>query len=180
MHHIVRFAIGGLILFLLITFATSQIKKHTQKEYPTKGIGVEFTYPKNYFYEEREIQDGNVVVLTEDSEENRLMRESTSTVAGEGPVAITIARYDNPEKLELEPWLRVAPQSNFSVSNSIPIPETVGKESGLRYSWSGLYEGESIAVQKDDSIFLFSVTYLTEEDVIRSDFEKILKTISFK
>ena len=174
--------LGGVLIVVLLFVITWQVKKDSEKVYPTDDIGVEFTYPEYYFYEEREEEDGSrVVVLTEDTEESRALREGTTTPAREGPVAITIQRFENPDELTAEEWVKSnAQRSNFSVSSGVFTEIEVDGEPGERYAWSGLYEGNSVAVAREKDLFLFTVTFLTYEDKIREDFEALLKSVSFK
>ena len=171
----VRVIAGGAFIVLLVLVATWQIQKDTRKAYPTEDFGVTFTYPKDYLFEERELSDGRVLTLIENTPDNE-----TTTTPREGPVSMTIARHRNPEKLGLHEWIRSRQESNFHLSNGMLVPTTIGGENALMYTWSGLYQGESVVSEKDDSIFMFSVTYLLPQDAIRADFQKMLDSVEFE
>lgn len=157
----------------------SKIQTYSNTEY-----GVSFVYPKNYYLEEK--QEGErgrthlAIILTEDTEENRLVREGKSP-GRDGPMAITFDIYrdtiDNPSLIE---WLKETPGSNFSLSNGTFQNTTVSGKPAVSYRWSGLYEADTVATQNRDYIFAGSVMYITKGDAIRGVFDSIIKTVKLK
>ena len=149
-------------------------------------IGLRFDYPAKYFVEVQNLGDGHrahfALVLYEDTPENRTLIEYPKSVPPrEGPPTITIDIFQNNlDASDTEGWVRGSNDSNFKLSpDSVLSPARVGGEAGLRYRWSGLYEGESVAVARPDNIYMFSVTYLSPEDPIRGGFEALLSTVAF-
>jgi hypothetical protein len=56
----------------------------------------------------------------------------------------------------------------------------VGGRDAIGYQWSGLYEGESVAVLYDGNILLFGVSFFTPEDRIIIDFEVLLQSVEYQ
>lgn len=146
-------------------------------------VRISFSYPTTYFLEERELGNGerghSQIMLTEDTEENRLVREGLSP-GRDGPVAISIDVIDNEfEQLSLYDWLLSDNRSNFKLSPTGSVSSTT--QSGLpalSYHWSGLYEADSVVFSSTNHIILLTVTYITPEDDIRRIFsENILNSI---
>jgi hypothetical protein len=75
-------------------------------------------------------------------------------------------------------WVQGNARSNFDADRGFETLEFAG-ESALRYTWTGLYEGESIAVQKGEYIYLLSFTYGQDDQPIRGDFEEFMGTFEF-
>lgn len=144
-------------------------------------LGISFEYSDIYFLETRELGDGHsghlLIMLTEDTEENRLVREG-KTPPREGPTAITFELFQSPDESEPLLWITENQESNYRLGNGIINEMNVAGKIALTYHWSGLYEGDSIVFKNRDYIVFGSVTYLTPEDKIRTDFNGILKTIT--
>jgi hypothetical protein len=116
-------------------------------------------------------------VLTEDTEENRAVREGRSP-GRDGPVAITFDLYQNNlDKLTLESWLKSTAVSNFKLSDGTYVSTKIAGHDALKYHWSGLYEADNIALATPDSILSVAVTYINPAESIRQDFENIVDTI---
>lgn len=162
---------------------TDEHQDFVLEDYTSVAHGLSFEYPSYYFLEEKNTgtaQGGRTtIILTEDTEENRLVREGKSP-GREGPVAITIDVYQNSsEDLSAEAWVRGSNDSNFKLSNGLLSVTDVGGERGVAYAWSGLYEADNVAVSSNGKVYSFVVTYIAPNDQIRNDFQKLLKTVSF-
>ncbi len=156
------------------------IPSETMKTYVSEKYGITFQYPSYYFLEERDIdltrRVHHEIILTEDTEENRAIREGRM-VGGEGPVAITIDIFQNNlDKQTAEQFIINTSESNYKLGNGDLASTTKGSVSGMIYDWSGLYEGRSFVVSKPAYVYMFSVTRLNPEDRIVADFEGVLQT----
>lgn len=99
---------------------------------------------------------------------------------GEGPPAISLGVYPNPEGLGLEQWVRGDNRSNFKLSSDQKLtPTTVGGLPAVAYAHSGLYEADAVAVAVGSKIFLFEAGWQTPSDATRADFQPLLKTVQF-
>ncbi|PIT92069.1 MAG: hypothetical protein COU08_04415 [Candidatus Harrisonbacteria bacterium CG10_big_fil_rev_8_21_14_0_10_42_17] len=152
------------------------------KTYDSKQFGLRFLYPETYYLETRELGDGHrghfSIVLTEDTEENRLLREG-KLPGREGPVAITVDLYQSPETLDPVAWMKGFSFSNFKLSDGEYEERIVADKPAVSYSWDGLYQGDSVVVSHQDYVALFSVTHLTPYDPIRSFFSELMNSVLF-
>ncbi len=139
--------------------------------------GYSFMYPDTYELASR--TEGNaerwwdVLVL--------LPKGYVPPQAGEGPPAISVSVFPNPEELMLEAWVQGDARSNWKmiVDERASRPTTVGGEPALWYHYSGLYEVDSVAVAHGGKILLFSGDWLDPADQIRADFNNLIKTVEF-
>lgn len=153
-----------------------------RRTYDSDKFELRFKYPKKYFLETKELGDGHrghfAIVLTEDTEENRLVREGKAP-GREGPVAISIDLYQSPEELRPLSWVMGHSGSNFKLSDGAYELTTLAGREAVSYSWDGLYRADNVVVTHNDYIASMVVTYITPEDEIRKDFGEILKTVEF-
>ena len=139
--------------------------------------GVTFEYPDSYVLSSR----------TEGSAERRwdvlvlMPKGATLPQNGEGPPAITVGIYPNPEGLTLEQWVHGDARSNWKliIDDRASTTTTVGDVPALWYHYSGLYEVDSVATVHGGKVFLFSVDWLDPQDTTREDFNRMLDTVTF-
>lgn len=185
----------GIITVLVIAIVTAigaiSVKKINNNEVPaiktytSQKLGLSFSYPASYFVEEKNIGNGEreiyQIELTADTQENRLVREG-KTPPREGPTAITITNYQNNlDNLSVEQWVKNTNDSNFKLSPDGKIENTSliqGSHQALSYKWSGLYEGKTTVFTHSSNIIAVSVTYLTPQDPIISDYTKLLDSMA--
>lgn len=141
-----------------------------------------FEYPENLYMKESESADPNMsllsLVLVEGTKENVDLIEGRYTGAGrEGPTTITVDVYNNSKKLTPEQWAKQ--DKNWNIGSKQISTGRVGETGGVAYTWSGLYEGESVIITKGEEAYVFTVTWMTPEDQILKDFDKILKLFAF-
>ncbi len=100
---------------------------------------------------------------------------------GEGPPAITLGVFPNPEGLTLEQWVQGDARSNWKmiVDERASRSTIVGGHPAIWYHYSGLYEVDSVAVAHEGKILLFSGDWLEPTDKIRADFNELIKTVQF-
>lgn len=192
MNQKIIFILVALLILLLVIFGYVSQKggeagmteeKWGSKNYKSENYGLAFNYSEDYFLEEKMIEgkDGDyyLISLTEDTEENRLVREGKAP-GREGPVSIEIKIYENtnPKKAILE-WVQGVEDSNFKLSNEKYEFINVNEERGLRYHWSGLYEADSWVVGHKGRIVSFTVQYISVDDSIFKDFGRFVNGIKF-
>ena len=178
--------VGALVLAiaLLAVLSRSQNEpKEKTKHYESSSIGIAFDYPNNYFLEVKDTgspqRKRTAIILTEDTEENRLVREG-KTPPREGPVAITVDIFQNSEKLSAEGWVRGMSYSNFKLSSDEPTIFTYKDRDAVSYRWSGLYEGQSVVFAHKENIVMLSVTFIAPSDSIITVFEDMLESVELK
>lgn len=154
-----------------------------EKVYTNMELGLSFKYPNSYHLEERsEGEPGRLhlaLILTEDTEENRDVREGRSP-GREGPVSVSIDVYrDELESPSLIEWLKETPASNFNLSDGSFSNTTLYKKEAIRYKYDGLYQAEVVATQNRNYILAVTVNYLTLNDEIRAIFNSVLSSMEF-
>lgn len=149
--------------------------------YGSEVYGISFAYPTMYYLHEREAgtpeRPQGSIVLVEDTQENRDLINGVSTEPREGPTSITIDIYENPNQLSALAWAER--DTNWTISNRATTTVAVGGFEGVSFSWDGLYAGKTVVVAAGDKAYVFSVTWMTAEDRILTDFDAILEMISF-
>ncbi len=153
--------------------------------YQSAALGIRLEYPDHYFVTEREVGNGErghyAIQLIEDTPFNRDL-VAGNIQGAEGTTAISIDAYQNNlDGYTTESWVRGNSASNFKLSpDGVLSSAAIDGKEGVRYRWSGLYEGETVAVATPGYVFAFSVTYLTPQDTIRSDFERVIASVEFE
>ena len=164
--------VAAAIYFSLVAFKEFP-PNDTWSTYASEDLGVIFQYPDTYTVEERDLGSGQrerrSIVLT--AKENLPPPQN-----GEGPPTITIEGFQNNlDNYSADTLIQSTNFTNFKLSpDSAITPTSIAGEQALEFRWSGLYEGKSIVVARPDWAYVFSVTFLTPEDAIIGDFEKIL------
>lgn len=194
--------IGKLIWFLIIFFiiVTGYFFYRMQSSYNLRDVvknedGVKngissyqnylynfkFKYSTDLYLKERKVGTSNKpqlsIVMVEGTKENIDLIEGRSTDVREGPVNITLDVYQNENELSPTEWARQ--DTNWNIGSKTTSSIGVAGEPGVFYSWSGLYEGESIIITKGKFAYVFSVTWMGPEDKILRYFDGLLKSFSF-
>ncbi|MFZ2555814.1 MAG: hypothetical protein WAZ27_00585 [Minisyncoccia bacterium] len=139
-----------------------------------------FNYPTSYELSEQDAPGSaerahHTIILTP-------KMNLPAPIGGEGLPAISIDMYQNNlDKLSTDAWIRSSNDSNFKLSSDGIIATTsVSGLPALSYTWDGLYRGRTIAIARREYIYAFSVTSLTPEDTIHTDFDELLRTVTFE
>ncbi len=154
------------------------------KTYSNQTYGVSFEYPPTYFLEERQMGATSTgryysVILTEDNETNKAIREGRITNT-EGPPAITLDIHPNQNREFVSKWVTTNIQnSNWNLALGGMASTTVGGLPAVSYTWDGLYRGDSAVVATGTNIYMFSATYNSPEDITKRDFPGILSSVRF-
>lgn len=153
-------------------------------KYVSEKTGFTFLYPQTYFLEEKNLntpqREHHAIILTEDTAENRLVREGKSP-GREGPVAITVDVYQNLEDASVSDWIQThgGNASNWKLDGRNLTQISIQGKEAFSYNWSGLYEARSVVFAHKGNIIMTTVTYITSEDTIISVFENILTSFIF-
>lgn len=154
------------------------------QSYKSDKFGFEFKYPKQYFVEEKEVKSiigmHTAVILTEDTEENRMLREG-KLVGRAGPVAITVDIYSNSsDRLTPEEWTRKRSDSNFKLSDGVLTKIHVDGRVAVYYSWEGLYKSNTVVTASGPYMFVITGSYIHSDDQIRGYFSQVVTFMRFK
>jgi len=191
-----KILIGVVILTGLITAAFVMPKKaiqnpdqgentpstHDKKTYENASYGVSFAYPANYVLTEK--NTGNAerarhsIILINQSDFERVQNDIKNGTPSDGPTAIIIDMFQNDlDKQSVENWIKNTNESNWKLAKSSLASTTLSGTRAFTYSWSGLYEGESMVFAHKNNIFMISVTYFGQTDQIRKDYNDILSSL---
>lgn len=96
---------------------------------------------------------------------------------GEGPPAIDILIFDNPDNLSLAEWVEVYPQySGIVLIMGVLEEVSFAGVPALSYQADGLYASRNLVFSKDGKIFLLTGQFLERGRGIYQDFDQILKS----
>ncbi len=186
MKTLITLAVTVLIILGGIGYYVTEKGISGMKSYSSDTYGISFKYPSNYILKEG-LTSGSAeryhyaISLFEDTEFNRKFVEGKVETATEGPTAITFDIYQNNlDTMTLLGWMNSSSFSNFKLSDGTHTLVKVSGKEAVRYSWDGLYQGDTVAFISGDNLIAGSVTYITPEDVNRKDFEEILKSVKLK
>lgn len=148
-------------------------------QYSSDAARISFAYPASYQVDSR--IDGNaernwpVIVLADKAAAAQVPPNS------EMPPAIIVAAYPNSEGLSAEAWVKGDEHSNWKllVDDHASTSTSVAGEPALWYHYSGLYENDAVVAAHGDTIYMFTVEWLSPQDAIRTDFNNLLKTVTF-
>jgi len=184
---------AGLVIAILIAFAAVYVTSMntpvptlntatstplaTLKTYSSENYGVSFLYPRSYSVREFNLSKAGQEIYQIVVADTQALANAPQN--GEGPTSITIDILSNSHQYaSLEEWIQKTPQSNFQLSTDGKLASTTfAGIQGLSYTWDGLYRGESFAFTNGDHVLIASVTALTAQDAIRSDFQKLLESL---
>jgi hypothetical protein len=169
---LILLAICAVFFFLKGKNADNRPAVSSEKTYSNPAYGISFTYPEKYLLEERDapgsaMRAHHVITLINKS-------DLPLPEAGEGPPAITIDIYQNNlDSQTAEGWARNTSESNFKLGEGRIASTTIGSFPAISYRWSGLYEGTTIALARQNWIYAFTVTYMEMGAPIVQDFVSI-------
>lgn len=163
-------------------FGVSFVSKTETVPYSVESMGISFELPSGYFIQGFESGDGlfNGFEAYEDNETTRALLNGQ--LVGELPVSISCFAFENPENLSIEQWVLTEDfQTVFFVDTAnLQISDYISQVEDYEFFSDGLYGTKNVIFKdKTDKIFNCRVTYITLEDQIIKDFEKILSSIKF-
>lgn len=146
-------------------------------EFYSERLGVAFSYSNVYDATTTRLSNGGnswqVVTL--------VPKGYVAPEDGDGPAAISLQVIPNTKKLSAEQWIMKDSRSNWQL-NDAPGglgSTTIGGESALVYTYSGLYNTSAVVVARDPYIYFFTGEWNAPEDQIRSDFQTMLGSLQF-
>ncbi len=145
-------------------------------EYHSAHYGVSFSYPDTYTMTEHDQGTAERMVHTV------VLIDSAYANSGgmEGPPAIAVSVFENPENESLETWIRGNSYSNFKLATDETLtPTTVGGVPALAYTHSGLYETDAVVVMQNGRVYMFTAGWISADDQIRDDFKEVLNSVEF-
>lgn len=148
--------------------------------YRSTDLGIAFEYPPEYTLQTHHEGTAERAWTTLTLIDSKALQSATDNGASEGPPAIAIQVFSNPEQYSVEQWIRGVSYSNYKLSSDETLtPATVAGESGLTYRYSGLFETNVVVVAHDASMYMLSVDWLTSDDQNVKDFQTLLEHVQF-
>lgn len=151
-----------IILAVLVYRETTTESPQASHAYTSEIYAFSFSYPEGYVLSEREVGNAHrahyAITLTR-------AEDVAVPEGGEGPTGITIDVYQNNlDQQTLLAWLTGGNDSNYKLGDGTYASTTVDDTEAIRYSWSGLYEGETTAFRHAGGIVAVTVTRLAPDD----------------
>lgn len=146
-----------------------------EQSYTNDLYGISFAYPAGYVLTEGEVgtAERRHYFISIVRDEDAAPRENS-----EGPAAISFDIYQNDnDKQTLAHWLTSSNESNLKLGDGSYASTTVDTAEAARYSWSGLYQGETTAFLHKNNIVAVSVTYDAPSDEIRTAYAQVLASL---
>jgi hypothetical protein len=160
------------------------IEADIQNSFEDSELGFRFEYrvsPRGYILEELLLGEKDnpdikkAIILTRISDYEELQN---SIVGREGPPNMNVLIFESKDS-DLEEWLlRKSLFTNYKKNAGKKF--SIGRTEGIKYSWDGLYQGETVAVLKNEMIYLFTSSYLRGvDDGRQADFKYLLESVLF-
>lgn len=182
------FIIGGYFLF-----SHTDTEKSVQVEeieytnetkldvYSNAELEYEFSYPNSYIMlEDTESTNSNFIsgVRLFDRVEYEIFAESLD--AREGPPAISLRVYNNPDSLHAPVWAMREPlESNIEMALNEPEEIVVGGANAVYYVVDGLYPIDTYVVAHAQKIYVLTGSYLEKDSAIYKDFQSLVDSFNF-
>lgn len=174
------------VLFGLIYFSrpqTTNKNPYIGKTFISRAYGISFSYPDDYFLEEKETgtpqRSRHSIVITKNTKGSRTTSKDKPENRGE-QTSIAIDIYKNFENQNAETWVKGNSNSNYKLGSSEIQTITVSNIDALSYRWSGIYDGNSVVLRHRGNIVMMSVTFIEPSDEIVRVFESIIETLSLE
>lgn len=181
------FGIAILILGVVLYYRKERSDTDVSKprpgteRYVSAAYGFSFDYPNTYFLDVYDMDDAEYshrsIVLTQDNETNRAIREGRLMETESGPSVVIDIFQNNPDNETLDQWMARHAQSNSSILEGAYTKTAIGSVDAFAYSWDGLYRGDSIVFLHKGNIILLSGTYLERTDAIRVVFRDLVDSM---
>jgi len=144
--------------------------------YHSAQYGISFEYPESYALTEHDEGTAermmHAIVLMDEDYANK--------PATEGPPAIAITIFENPEQTTLEDWVKGNANSNYKLSADGGLkPATIGGNPALSYTHSGLYENDAVVTMYNGRVYMFTAGWIMAQDAIRADFKQVVDSVEF-
>ncbi len=155
------------------------------QRYRNDDLGLRFEYritPEGYLLvEQDELQVPSDTLIEYvslfDRKEYAALLESTE--AREGPPAISILVFENPDALTAREWIEAERiLSNIQLVQGDIRTYTISGVDAIRYTTDGLYTNDTIVAENNGRIYMISGSYAQEDSSIREDFLDMLMHFS--
>lgn len=148
----------------------------TLQSYENDAYGTSFSYPTGYILSEKDVDLTQIPPFHEVTIISH--EDAVPRLNSEGPTDITVDFYTATSTLEQ--WI-ASPLSNFGLGGDGRIATTtIEGDPAVSYTWSGLYDGNTVAILHNGKIITLSVTYFSTTDDIVAAYETVLQTLQLR
>lgn len=97
-----------------------------------------------------------------------------------GPPAINLIIYPNDDGLSALEWaLENSAYSNLQDEELVTAYTLAGIE-GIRYSWEGMFNGETVIISDENNVYMFSGTSHDGDTAMKEDFDAMLRSVTLQ
>jgi hypothetical protein len=148
------------------------------RTYSSDTYDISFQYPASYALREDDttFQGTRIRVIT--LADSQALESAPQN--GEGPPSISVS-ISSTTATSTESWIRTSAVSNFALSTATIFgTTTIDGVQALTYESDGLYATNNVVLLTGGRAYHFSVGWITRQDEIISDFQRLLSTIDFQ
>ncbi len=144
--------------------------------------GFAYTYPTDeYTRFTPEDATSGMLVFTEsvlDTDDYKDLQESE--IPREGPRALTISVYRNPQSLSTREWITQNDVSNYKLSADGTISTvTLGQTEFLTYQFDGLYRADAYVYSNNGYVYLFTNMWENPQSAMKKDMEEVIASLQW-
>ncbi len=143
------------------------------KTYYDERYGIAFNFPDSYAISDRDPAAKHHTIVLVDK-----VASASMPAESDGPPAVTIDIFSTPTTLLADKWIKNTQDSNYKLSGDTALATTsVNGIPAFAYPWSGLYQATSIVFPHAGRIYMMSVTFNSQTDLIVKDFAAIVASV---
>jgi predicted Zn-dependent protease len=144
----------------------------------SQHVGLAFDYPAGY------AQALNHIHEDQPDEYHQVVFAPGATTTDASGInvepSITILGIDVPSSTNLEAWVKSDQRSNFALSGGQMAATTVDGKHAVSFGYrAGGYGHDAVVAEYAGEMYVFDVSYKSASDPIRSDFEGMIKSMTF-
>ena len=148
------------------------------------ALGYEFSYPDGpdgyITLENNESTDPDFVSGLTLMDWQEYEEFTSSTDAREGPPAMHVRVYTNPENLHAPVWAMRKPlETNIELAMGEPEEAVVGGANATHFVADGLYPIDTYVVASGNHVYVLSGAYLEKDSDIYRDFQALVESFTF-
>jgi hypothetical protein len=173
--------VGGGIVYTLATRDTPTPAEETAQDVFQQ---ITFEVPDNFIALEQphnnQVPNLNKIVVLMEKEDYQSVLNGERE-GGEGPAAITIYEYENPEGFSDRAWTeKYAQLSNFQLITGPVTEKEIDGSGAISYNADGLYANRNVVLATGNLIYFISGGYLDQDSNLYRAFDKVVNSIEIK
>ena len=174
--------VTGLTVQVATAVAAATTEESNTVQWTNTGLGVRFEYElgaDSFLLSENRNPEPGLAMAWSLVRESELAATSDDAFGPRGLVIEVFEFAPGSEPESAEAWVRGNARSNLGMGSGELKSTTVGGVEGVRYTWSGLYEGMSVVVVEEGRIWVFTVLFRRDLGELGSEFGALLDSVVF-